>query len=106
MRAADGSWGMIAVPIVGCTGTRSPARSDSESLLQLPRHSAAHLQWRLATAQPHEVLAVGIALDALEVFHAHQRVAVDAHERRAELALQQSQRILDQILAVHVTHGG
>src|SRR5580704_6738291 len=96
----------LAVPIVGCTGTRSPARSDSESFLQLPRHPAAHLQRRLATAQPHEVLTVGSALDALEVFNAHQRVAVDAYERRAELALQQPQRILDQILAVQVTDGG
>src|SRR5262249_13352654 len=80
--------------------------SDPEPLAQLARHAAAHLQRRLAATQPHEVLAFRAALDALEILHPDERVAVYAYERRTELALEQAQRILDQILAAEVTHGG
>ena len=37
--------------------------------------------------------------------HAHQRVAMDAHEGRAELLLERPQRVLDEILALQVPHG-
>src|SRR5205807_3844908 len=45
-----------------------------------------------------------VAVDVLEVTYAHEGIAVDAHERRAELVLERAQRVLDQVLALHMPH--
>jgi hypothetical protein len=79
---------------------------NPEALAQLSGHAAAHLQRRLATAQPHEVLAFSIALDALEEADAHEGVTVNTHERLVELLFEGPERILDEIFPVDVTDSG
>ena len=61
---------------------------DPEPVLQITRHAAADLERVRQAAQVHEVLAAGIARNALQVFRVHQRVAVNAHEVRRELLFQ------------------
>src|SRR5262249_23109859 len=72
-------------PLVTCT-------SKPESLPQLTRHPPTDLQRRLAAAQLHEVLSIGIALDSFEKARAHQRIAMNAHKvRRPKLILERAQ---------------
>ena len=87
-----------------CAGLADALAHRSESLAQLASHPPAHLQRRLAAAQPHVVLSIGVALDSSEVSHADERVAVDAHEVGTELLFERPQRILDEILALDVPH--
>src|SRR5487761_1021945 len=79
--------------------------SYPKALAQLPRHAAADGERRVAAAQYHEVLSIGVALDPLEMAHGNQRVAMDAHEVLRQLLLERAQRVLDQILAPQVAYG-
>src|SRR6185312_16981150 len=96
----------VAASPCGGSAIRAGALSDSKAFFQLARHAEAHLQRRLAAAQVHAVLAVGAALDAFQVLDPDQGVAVDAHEGRAELALEQPQRVVDEVLAAGMPHRG
>src|ERR1041384_5350312 len=74
--------------------------SDAKSFFQLAGHAPAHLQRRRAPAQLHEVLPLAVALDAFEESHVHERVTMDANQGGAELLLEGSQRILDEVFAL------
>src|SRR4051794_4592518 len=53
-----------------------------------------------------EVLAGGVARDALEVARVDQRIAMDAHEAGTELLFQDLERIVDQVFTTLMSHGG
>src|SRR4029077_358575 len=89
-----------------CPGGPGVYSLDPEAVLELSGHPPADSQRRRRATQPHEVLAVGVTLDALELLNRDQRVAVDADEGRGELALEEAQRVLDQVLAVRVRDRG
>ena len=63
--------------------------------------AAAHGE-RAAAPQPDDLVAFGVAFDALDVGDRGERVAVHAHEASRELLLERLQRFLDQLLAAGV----